>query len=157
MNKEEQIKEIQQDIMDIGYEYGYDTNEFVGLGEKLYNAGYRKVFPGTTEEDVDLTEDDAVRKKVCEDCQNQTREKVIKEFKELAEKLKRSITKVIEDNEDNDGRIATGILFTHIMGVTTPYDGVLVESIIDQEIFNSCGRILRNEIKLLKEYEDERI
>lgn len=92
MNKEEQIEEMQQNIMGIGYEYGYDTNEFVGLSEKLYNAGYRKVFPirlcNTTEEDIDLTEDDAINEKICEDCQNKTRKQVVKEF---AEKLKKKV------------------------------------------------------------------
>lgn len=36
-------QQMKRDIMDIGEQGSYDTAEFLGLAEDLYNAGYRKV------------------------------------------------------------------------------------------------------------------
>ena len=63
---------------------------------------------------------------------------VAKSVKEFAEKLKKKLFDFFEENEELDGKISTGVLYSEIIGVDTEDGTIISLGLIDE---------------LLKEYE----
>lgn len=57
---------------------------------------------------------------------------VAKAVKEFAEKLKKKLFDFLQDNEEIDGKISTGILYSDIIGVDTEDGTIITLGLIDE-------------------------